>query len=198
MDTRNDTLARYAEANAPLTSVLDAVPTDAWTRSSPCEGWTARDVVGHLIRTQRDFLTGRGFDPGPSADTDKDPSADIDSVVDMDPAAAWRAHAAAVTGLLSRPEVPDTGYDGYFGPTTVGDTLVQFYVPDMVVHRWDVAAAVDGDTRLSDAELDSTEQSVESWGAAMYMDGICKPGLEPPAGSSRQVVLLARMGRQAW
>jgi len=31
----------------------------------------------------RDFLTGRGFDPGPSADTD--------SVVDTNPAAAWRA-----------------------------------------------------------------------------------------------------------
>ena len=190
MDIRNDTLARYAEANAPLTSVLDAVPADAWTRPSPCEGWTARDVVDHLIQTQRDFLTGRGFDPGPSADTD--------SVVDTNPAAAWRAHAAAVTGLLARQDVPDTGYDGYFGPTTVGDTLVQFYVPDMVVHRWDVAAAVDGDTRLSDAELDRTAQSIESWGEAMYMDGICKAGLEPPAGASRQVVLLARMGRQAW
>lgn len=117
--TRHDTSARYAEANAPLTAVLDAVPADAWTRPSPCEGWTARDVVRHLIETQRDFLTGRGFDIGPATGAD---SAD-DTGVDTDPAAAWRAHSSAVAALLDRPEVPDAGYDGYFGPTTVGATL---------------------------------------------------------------------------
>ncbi|WP_395726579.1 maleylpyruvate isomerase family mycothiol-dependent enzyme [Nakamurella sp.] len=184
--TRNETSARYADANRPLTAVLDAVPGMAWTRPSPCEGWAARDVVRHLIDTQRDFLTGRGFDPGAAPD------------VDADPAAAWRAHTSAVGELLARPEVPDTGYDGWFGPTTVGQTLVQFYVPDMVVHRWDIAAAVGGDTTLSEVELDRTAESIESWGEAMYMDGICKPGLEPPAGASRQVVLLARMGRRDW
>lgn len=183
---RTETSARYAEASVPLTAVLDAVPADAWSRPSPCEGWAARDVVRHLIDTQRDFLAGRGFDPGAAPD------------VDADPAAAWRAHASAVGELLARPEIPDTGYDGWFGPTTVGRTLAQFYVPDMVIHRWDVAAAVGGDTRLSEAELDRTAESIESWGEAMYLDGICKPGVEPPAGASRQVALLARMGRQAW
>lgn len=182
----NPTSERYAEANAPLTAVLDDVAAEAWNRPSPCEGWTARDVVRHLIDTQRDFLAARGFDPGSAVDTD------------ADPAAAWRAHSSAVTALLGRPEVPAAGYDGYFGPTTVGATLVNFYVPDMVVHRWDIAAAVDGDTRLSEAELDRTAQSIASWGDAMYADGICKPGLEPPAGASRQAVLLARMGRKAW
>lgn len=190
--TRNETSARYADANLPLAAVLDAVPADAWDRPSPCEGWVARDVVRHLIDTQRDFLTGRGFDLGPAGGEAVGPA------VDADPAGAWRAHASAVTGLLARPEVPDTGYDGWFGPTTVGATLVQFYVPDMVIHRWDVASAVGGDTRLSDGELDRTAESIDSWGEAMYMDGICKPGLEPPAGVSRQVTLLARMGRQAW
>lgn len=186
MTTQNTTLARYAEADAPLTAVLNAVPADRWNRPSPCEGWAARDVVRHLIETQRDFLTGRGLDPGPAVN------------VDADPAAAWRAHARAVGTLLTRSEVPDTAYDGYFGPTTVGRTLVDFYVPDMVAHRWDVASAVDGDTRLTVGELDAMESSIASWGDAMYMDGICKPGVVPPDGASRQVVLLARMGRRAW
>jgi uncharacterized protein (TIGR03086 family) len=184
--TLNPTSERYAEANAPLTAVLDEVAAEAWNRPSPCEDWTARDVVRHLIETQRDFLASRGFDPGSAVD------------IDADPAAAWRAHSSAVSALLARPEVPATGYDGYFGPTTVGETLVHFYVPDMVVHRWDIAAAVDGDTRLSEAELDRTAESIASWGDAMYTDGICKPVLEPPDGASRQVVLLARMGRKAW
>lgn len=191
---RNETFERYAEANAPLTAVLAAVPPDAWDRPSPCEGWTAGDVVRHLIDTQRDFLTGRGFDLGPAGGDDNG----VAGGRDADPVAAWRAHASAVTDLLARPEVPETAYDGWFGPTTVGATLTQFYVPDMVVHRWDVAAAVDGDTRLTETELDRTAAAIESWGDAMYLDGVCKPGVEPPAGASRQVVLLARTGRQAW
>jgi len=184
--TQNTTQTRYAEAEAPLGTILDSVPADRWNRPSPCEGWTARDVVRHLIQTQRDFLTGRGFDPGPEVDGD------------VDPAAAWRAHARAVGDLLNRPEVPATEYDGYFGPTTVGRTLIQFYVPDMVAHRWDIATAVGADDRLTDAELDRLEANIDSWGDAMYMDGICKPGVVAPDGASRQAVLLARMGRRDW
>lgn len=180
------TSERYAEASIPLTALLDAVPAGRWGRPSPCEGWLARDVVRHLIETQRDFLTARGFDAGPPVD------------VDADPAAAWRVHSAAVADLLVRPEVTAASYDGYFGPATVADTISRFYVPDMVVHRWDVATAVGGDTRMGDDELDRLEANVDSWGDALYVDGICKPGVVAPGGSSRQVVLLARMGRQAW
>jgi len=186
LSTQNATSERYAEANAPLTRLLDAVPVDRWDRPSPCEEWVARDVVRHLIQTQRDFLSGRGIDLGPAPDTDSDP------------AAAWRAHARRVGDLLARPEVAMAGYDGYFGPTTVGDTVGQFYVPDMVVHRWDIASAVDADPTLTDDELDRMEASIDSWGEAMYTAGICKPAVEPPADASRQTVLLARMGRQAW
>jgi uncharacterized protein (TIGR03083 family) len=37
----------YAEAER-LAQYLDTLPSDAWTQSSACEGWTVRDVVGHL------------------------------------------------------------------------------------------------------------------------------------------------------
>ncbi len=186
LSTQRTAHERYAEADVPLTALLSAVPTDRWAEPSPCEGWDARDVVRHLIETQRVFLTGRGFDPGPAVD------------VDTDPAAAWRTHSAAVATILARPEVPGTEYDGYFGPTTVGETLIRFYVPDMVVHRWDIASAVDGDRAFGDDEVDRLEASIETWGDAMYLEGICKPGVVPPDGASRQVVLLARMGRRAW
>ncbi|HEY5877442.1 MAG TPA: maleylpyruvate isomerase family mycothiol-dependent enzyme [Nakamurella sp.] len=188
LSTQKATSERYAEANAPLTALLDTVPADRWDRPSPCEEWVARDVVRHLIQTQRDFLTGRGFAFG----------GDVDADVDADPASAWRTHARAVGDLLARPEVAATEYDGYFGPTTVGHTVGQFYIPDMVVHRWDIASAVDADPTLTDDELDRTEASIDSWGEAMYTAGICKPAVVPPAGASRQTVLLARMGRRAW
>lgn len=35
---------------------LDAVPDDRWSSPSPREGWSARDLVGHVVSTQAMFL----------------------------------------------------------------------------------------------------------------------------------------------
>ena len=173
----------HAAADRPLTAVLDAVPADAWDRPSTCEGWTVRDVVRHLVQTQREFLTERGVDLGAEPD------------LDADPAAAWRAHARQVAAAVADPAVAEQRYDGHFGPTTVGATLEQFYVWDMVVHRWDVARSVGADPALTDAELDRVEAGADSFGEALYWDGICRPAVEPPAAADRTTRVLARLGR---
>jgi uncharacterized protein (TIGR03086 family) len=178
------TAARYAEALQPLIDVVESVPTDRWTAASPCEGWTARDLVRHLVETQRDFLSGHGVDLGDVPD------------VDSDPAAAWRQHAQRVVDALADPALPAREYDGHFGPTTIGATLEQFYIFDMVVHRWDIATATGLEAPLTDAELDRIERGADSFGDALYMEGICKPGVEPPAGADRQARVLARLGRR--
>lgn len=180
----NPTAVAYDAALRPLTAVLQAVPHDAWDRPSPCAGWTARQVVAHLVDTQRDLLTGHGHDLGPAPDL-------------ADPAVGLRQHAERVLALVSRPDVSDVAYDGFFGPTTVGATLVQFYVWDMVVHRWDVARATGGDEALSADELDRVEAGADSFGDALHMDGICGPALPTAPGADRQVQLLARLGRDA-
>ena len=173
----------HPAADRPLTAVLDAVAPDAWDRSSTCEGWTVRDVVRHLVQTQRDFLTERGVDLGEEPD------------VDADPAAAWRIHARRVAAAVADEAVAEEAYDGFFGPTTVGAALEQFYVWDMVVHRWDVARSVGADPVLTDAELDRVEAGADSFGDALYMEGICRPGTEPPADADRATRVLARLGR---
>jgi uncharacterized protein (TIGR03086 family) len=177
------TAATHQATAAALTAVLDAVPADRWDRPSPCEGWTARDVVAHVVDTQRELLTTHGADVGPRPDL-------------ADPAAAFRAHTGAVQGLLTD-ELLDTGYDGFFGPTTVGATLEQFYVWDLVVHRWDVARATGGDETLTGAELDRVEAGADSFGDALHMDGVCGPALPVGADADRQTALLARLGRRA-
>ena len=177
------TATAYAAADRPLTAVLDAVPAGAWDRPSTCEGWTVRDVVRHLVQTQREFLTGRGVDLGEEPD------------VDAGPAAAWRAHAARVAATVADEAVAGQSYDGFFGPTTVGATLEQFYVWDMVVHRWDVARSAGLDAALTDAELDRVESGADAFGDALYMEGICRPGTESPADADRTTRVLARLGR---
>ncbi len=180
----NTTLVQYRTAARPLTEVIDAVPADGWSRPSPCEDWTARDVVGHLVETQRSLLAEHGVDLGPAPD------------IDDDPAAAWRAHCGEVTAALADDAVPDIAFDGFFGPTTLGETLVQFYVWVMVVHRWDIATAVGARTSFSDDELDRVERGIEGFGDALYLEGICKPGVDAPADADRATRALALLGRR--
>lgn len=185
MEPTPTTLQRYHHADRPLTALLDTLSPAQWDAPSPCEGWSARDVVRHLIETQRDFLAKHGLDLGDAPDLDRDP------------AAAWRTHGAAVSALVAQDAVVTTPFDGYFGPTTVGDTLERFYVFDMVVHRWDVARAVAGDDALTDAELDVIEAGIAGFGDALHMEGICKAEVEAPADADRQTRVLAMLGRQA-
>jgi uncharacterized protein (TIGR03086 family) len=178
----NPTFAAYQAALRPLSTLLAAVPVSAWGNASPCTAWTARQVVEHLIDTQRDLLTGHGHDLGSTPDL-------------TDPAAGFADHAERVLALVSRDEVVDVAYDGFFGPTTVGTTLVQFYVWDMLVHRWDVARATGGDEVITDDELARIEAGADSFGDALHMDGICEPALPAPIDADRQSAVLGRLGR---
>ncbi|MFP5372184.1 MAG: TIGR03086 family metal-binding protein [Actinomycetes bacterium] len=179
----NPTAMAYGAADRPFSTILDAVPADGWTSPSPCGEWSAADVVGHLIGTQRQFLATHGVDLGGAPD------------VAADPGAAWRQHAARVAEALADDDVPAREFEGFFGPTTVGAAFEQFYVWDLLVHRWDVARAVGIDAALTDDELDRIEAGADSFGPALYMDGICRPALDVPDDAGREVRALARLGR---
>lgn len=180
----NATADSYSAARRPLTDLIENVPSATWS-SSPCEGWTTRDVVRHLIETQRDLLAPHQVDLGELPD------------VDDDPAHAWRDHSRRVQAALADDAVPSIAYEGYFGPTTLGATLERFYVWDMIVHRWDIAHAAGLDAALTDPELDLIEQGADSFGDALYMDGVCRPGVTAPADAGRLDRVLARLGRVA-
>lgn len=179
-------LAIYEPLATRFGAVVDT--TTDWAAASPCEGWTARDVLDHVIGTQRDFLgqhlPARGIDLGPAPDL-------------TDPVAAWRAHDTRVRELLADESVAGHEFAGYFGPTTVGDTLVRFYGFDLLVHRWDIAQAAGRDERFDDAELDVIEGAAAGFGEHLYGEGICKPALAAPADADRQAQVLARLGRAA-
>lgn len=117
--------------------------------------------------------------------------------VAADPAAAWRAHARQVAGVLGDDAVAGRQFDGFFGPTTVGAALEQFYVGDMVVHRWDLARAVGAEAGLTDEELDRVEAGADGFGPALHMHGICRSAVDVPGTADRTTRVLARLGRSA-
>lgn len=168
---------------AAMTAMVASYPHDAWDQPSPCTDWRARDIVAHLIETERDFLTRQGI--ALADETTGDPA---------DPAAQWSGHVGRVTSALT-PQVFDRPFAGYFGPTTIGATMIDFYGFDLIVHRWDLARAAGRDTRFTDDELDAVDASIAQFGDAMHATGICAPALPVPGDADRQTALLATMGR---
>lgn len=154
-----------------------------WDAPSPCDGWTALDVLGHVIDTQRDALVGRGLDVGDR------PTGD--------PSDVWSAHLARLRTLLADDTVVTAEYDGYFGPTTLANNLALFYGFDLVVHRWDIGTATGQEVVLSDEEMATVDQAADEFGDALHMEGICKPAVDAGPDASRQTRLLARLGRRA-
>ena len=178
-----DAATRWRERSAPFTAEVEAVAD--WDAPSPCEGWTARDVLAHVIDTEREFLA--------RVDLAAEETADADG----DPAARWAAHLAAVDALLADPAVAARPHDGAFGPTTVGDVLLDFYGFDLIVHRWDLARSQGREARLSEAELTLVDAAVDGWGEHAYAPGIFGAPVDVPAGADAQTRVLARTGRRA-
>ena len=176
---------RYAQLADRFGVVVDSLPPSAWDAPSPCEGWAARDVLDHVMNTQRDFLGQHGIDASSGS---ADPAS-------ADAAAAWHAHDSRLRDLLADQAVADLEYDGVFGPSTIGAAITTFYGFDLIVHRWDLAQAAGRDEVLDAAELDTIEASADGFGEHLYGEGVCKPAVDVPASADRQTRLLARLGR---
>lgn len=179
----------YSAADDRLREVLDAV-TD-WDAATPCKGWVARDVVAHLVETERQFL-GEHADLGDDAGV-----ADGEGAPLADPADAWSTHADRVRAALADSALAATEYAGFFGPSTLGYTFRTFYVFDVLVHRWDLAQAAGVTTAWDDGELDLLDAATAEMGEAIRMEGVCGPAVEVPADADRQTRMLGYLGRTA-
>lgn len=179
--TTDDHLALFAQRADRFSRVVDAVD-GSWDVPTPCEGWSARDVVGHVLESQRDFLDRQGLDAGPQPDL-------------TDPAAAWRAQRAHVTTVLAADGVAAREYDGFFGPTTIAATIADFYGWDLVVHGSDVARATGQAWSVREAEAADLHATADGWGPALYSEGVCAAAVEVGPDASVTDRLLARLGR---
>jgi uncharacterized protein (TIGR03086 family) len=174
---------RYRRLSDAFAAKVATVPPDKWANPSPCDGWTARDIVRHVVQTQGLFLGFVGLELG-----------DIPSV-DDDPVAAWDAARSKIQHQLDDPGRAATEFQGFQGPTTFEAAVDRFLCVDQVVHGWDLARATGLDERIDPDDVARVRKLADSYGDAMRSPQAFGPAVDPPPGADDQALLLAFLGR---
>jgi uncharacterized protein (TIGR03086 family) len=174
---------RFRDVADGFSARTKAVPSGRWDDPSPCEQWTARDVVGHLVGAVGMFVGRVGVElpDGPS--------------VADDPVGAWETARQGVQAALEEPSIATREYDGAMGRSTLEGTVGKFGIGDVLVHTWDLARATGLDERLDPGEVHRLFVVMEPNDAAMRQGTAFGPRVECPDDADEQERLLAFTGR---
>lgn len=168
---------------ARFTELVEHVPADAWDAPAPVEGWTARDVVAHLV----DWSTGLF---GPVADLPPGPA------VRDDPVAAWRHHTAALQAVLDDPAASAAVLrNPHLGELPLATAIDRIYTTDVFLHGWDLAKATGQDPALDEARCAELLAGMQPMEDVLRGSGQYGPRVEVPDDAPVQDRLMAFLGR---
>ncbi|MFN8028601.1 MAG: TIGR03086 family metal-binding protein [Acidimicrobiia bacterium] len=125
----------YLEGLDFLSGVVGELHPLDWERPSPCAGWRAVDVLGHIgaaVEFGTRLLTTGEMQWVPPADPPG-------SVVEGDPAAWWNAKVAPAKASLEGVDLTRV-VQSPMGERTIAEGL-SFPAIDLYVHAWDLGAA---------------------------------------------------------
>jgi uncharacterized protein (TIGR03086 family) len=176
------TAERHRRIAGDFTHVVQRV-TD-WEAPAPVAGWTARDVVNHLVTWLAGFLSAGGVElPTGAAAADG-------------PVAAWTAHANAVQALLDDPDRAAGQFSHeQVGSMPVAEAIDRFYTSDVFMHSWDLARASGQDVALEPELCTALLAGMEPMDEVLRASGQYGPKVEVPAGADLQTRLVGFIGR---
>ncbi len=146
-----DSLEMYTNGLDFFAGVVDSVPDGAWDRPSPCAGWTALDVLGHVGQAT---AMGSAILAGePIAFAAVQPPREAVTGV---PASWWAEIEAAGRAAAESVEDLDAVVESPMGSRTVREGL-SFPAVDLFIHGWDLAAAAGRSIELPPEAIEFTE-----------------------------------------
>lgn len=174
---------QFARAAAAIETLMGAIPADKWDAPTPCDKWTVRDVVNHLV--------GGNLVIAARFAGDQVPALDADHLGAAEPTAAFRDSAAKLLAALDDPAVFDRDYRTATAGAMTGEMLMHMRIADHMVHGWDLATATG--TPL-DLPADLVEQSLAFATSRMThvpRDGSVFGELQPAPDTAPAIVRLA-------
>ena len=186
----SENLRWYTKALYGFDHVVRLAGDGAWDRPSPCEGWTARHVIGHVIAIQH-YLEAT-IDGRPPT---MNPMVDPDRHAGPDPAATWAAVRDDMLAAVDRPDVIHRTVTSFRGEESVDD-MIGMNVFDTTIHSWDLARALGVDDRLDPGLVERTTALLTPVADDMRSPMVFGPRVEP-AVADPQAALLGLAGRTA-
>jgi uncharacterized protein (TIGR03086 family) len=148
------------------------------TSSTPCADWNVRDLLNHMLETQRYFLgAARGESASPPGQTPPDTVSDNPSD-DFTQVRNDVIEAYSAEGIIEK-TMPALG--------------IAF--ADALLHGWDLAKATGQDSTMPDGLADAAYQTIHGRFTDEQRKGIFGPEVAVPDDATPQQRLLAYTGR---
>jgi uncharacterized protein (TIGR03086 family) len=172
----DDLLTLYRRASE-WTGASVAVVGDL-SAPTPCADWTVRDLLNHMLDTQRYFLgAARGEAVSP-------PGPNPPDVLSDDPAADFAGMRAEMLSVYGDAAVVER---------TMPALGIAF--ADQLLHGWDLARALGRDATMPDGLAEAAYQAIHGRFTDDQRKGVFGPELPTPADATAQDRLLAYTGR---
>jgi uncharacterized protein (TIGR03086 family) len=141
---------RYRRRADAFERTIVGVRPEQWSNASPCEEWTARDVVDHIVVMHGAMLSpiGRRLSPAPSVQ---------DNALE-----AFRAAREDVARALDDPQLAKAECPTPVGPMTLERHVDEVVSADLVIHGWDLARAVGQDTTMDPRDVEAMWQAARA------------------------------------
>jgi uncharacterized protein (TIGR03086 family) len=183
-------LTRYLRALDGFTDVVEHVPTEVWDAPPPDPGWSARQLLGHVIDGQAQVVGMLIGHPRPPVADD----AALARLAGPHPVQSWRTCRADVTAVLTGVDAAAT-VTTPGGPSTAAAVLAMAVI-EPLVHAWDLATAVGRPVHLDPDVVDALLPGVLAAGDRLAATGMYRPAVPVAADAPAQERLLGALGRR--
>jgi uncharacterized protein (TIGR03086 family) len=181
---------RYRRRARAFERLIAAVRPDQWANPSPCEEWTACDVVDHVVSMHRAMFRPLGRKPSSTTSVARDPLGAFKSAVaDVEETLDDRQLASAVADMPA----------GRMSAEQYIDTVLS---DDLPLHGWDLATATGQDDAMDQEDVEliwATVSAIPKGVLRQYRApevGIFGPEVELPEDAPLQDRLLGLIGRK--
>jgi uncharacterized protein (TIGR03086 family) len=177
-----------AKAMDLLIEAIEQIPSESWDQPSNLEGWSMRDLVGHVTGSATKIVT-----LVEGGEVWKQPSQPADWKCE-DPAARLRELAARLQDDLPGADL-DTMRPSPQGEVTLRRALT-YPVSDLILHTWDVYRSQGRLVELPEGLLTFCRELVESLPEDMLRrPGAFGPAQPAPEDATPTARLMAYLGR---
>lgn len=163
---------------------------DQWDKGTPCDEWSVRDLVNHIVNENRwilPLLEGKRVDEvGDALDGD---------LLGSDPKGAWTDSVSESQDAIARLGGKEDPVHVSFGDIPRADYIKQV-ASDLALHAWDLARAIGADEKLDPELVDASHDVIAPYVDLARDAGSYGEKVEVPPDADKQTKVLALIGRK--